>query len=305
MVKRQKYISLVDVVNLIFWSFILIFFLISLPETKYLLQASTLLSGLLFLLFFAVFLRKKNYDNKLSGLIILFYPVVFLLLIFESLHMVMPYIMGNEYDKLLADIDFVMFGFHPTIEIERFVNTVLTEIMYYLYAFYFIMPFFILGYLFIKKKQRELDKSLVFYLLTYYGSYLMYFVVPALGPRFYEPIASFQNLNLEGLWLTETIRNVINTLEHNKYDAFPSLHAAITLTTLITMGQYRKKWLYVFIPVSIGIFISLVYCRYHYVIDIFAGMIWTLISWFLTKKIHSKYFNRSFVSFYPVKNSKT
>ena len=56
--------------------------------------------------------------------------------------------------------------------------------MYYLYAFYFIMPFFILGYLFIQKKHSELDKSLVFYLLTYYGSYLMYFAVPALGQDF-------------------------------------------------------------------------------------------------------------------------
>ena len=49
--------------------------------------------------------------------------------------------------------------------------------------------------------------------------------------------------------LRKLIRNVINSLEHNKYDAFPSLHAAITLATLIIMGQYRKNWLYVFIPV--------------------------------------------------------
>ncbi len=271
--KVKKQISLVDLVNIVFWLIIFIFFIISIPYTKYLLKESILLAGLFIFIIIVIFLRKKNYKNIIVRLLVLFYPAIFLVLIFESLHMVMPYIMGKVQDKLLADIDFFIFGFHPTIAIERFVTPVLTEIMYYLYAFYFIMPFFIFYYLFSKNKMQEFDKTIVFYLFTYYGSYLLYFIVPALGPRFYEPIYSLQTINPEGLWLTDTIRVVINKLEHNKYDAFPSLHAAITLTTLISVWRYRKKWLYFFVPIAIGIFISLIYCRYHYVIDIISGVI--------------------------------
>lgn len=296
--KFSKYLSLIDILNFIFWFIIFVFFLTTLSQSEYILEASGLFGGLFAFMLLIIYFRSLKTDCVIYKLLLALYPAVFLILIFESLHMVMPYMIENEYDKALADIDFLILGFHPTVAIEPMINPVMTELMYYLYAFYFPMPFFILIYLFLKKKYIELDKTLFFFLLTYYGSYLMYFAVPALGPRYYEPILRLQQVPLDGLWFSETIRNTINFLEHNKYDAFPSLHAAITLTTLLVIGKYRKKWLYFFIPVATGIFISLVYCRYHYVIDIIAGVAWTMICYWITEKYHKKLAERYFVSFF-------
>lgn len=296
--KFFKYLSLIDLANFIFWFIIFIFFLTTISDSDYILKASVLLGGLFAFMVFMIYFRTLKYKSGIIKFLLALYPAVFLILIFDSLYMVMPYLIENDYDKALADIDYFLFGFHPTVAIEPMINSVLTEFMYYLYAFYFPMPFFILVYLFLKKKYRELDKSIFFFLLTYYGSYLMYFAVPALGPRFYEPIVQLQQVPLDGLWFTDTIRSTINFLEHNKYDAFPSLHAAITLTTVMVIGQYRKKWLFLFIPVSAGIFISLVYCRYHYVIDIVAGVAWTMICYWITEKFYKKLPEKCFVSFY-------
>jgi membrane-associated phospholipid phosphatase len=160
------------------------------------------------------------------------------------------------------------------------------------------MPLIILGYLFIKKMYVEIDKTMLFFFITYYGSYLLYFAVPALGPRFYEPLVELQKVPLDGLLLTDIIRDTISSLEHNKFDAFPSLHTAISLATVIIIGQYRKKWLYFFIPILIGIFISLIYCRYHYFIDIIGGVVWTLISFWIVEKYYDKVFSKYFAPFY-------
>jgi membrane-associated phospholipid phosphatase len=145
---------------------------------------------------------------------------------------------------------------------------------------------------------KALDKSLFFYFITYYGAYLLYFLVPALGPRFYPELVAQQKVSLDGLWLTDIIRNTISSLEHNKFDAFPSLHAAITLVTVLVVAKYKKDWLWFFIPIAIGIFISLIYCRYHYFIDIVGGVVWTLIAYFLTEKYYDKLYQKYFVTYF-------
>ncbi len=291
-------ISVVDVVNFIFWCIILIFYIITFQQSEYKSQAIILLSGLAIFSGSIIYFRGINRKNLLLKLVILLYPVVFLVVIFDSLHMVLPYINSNVFDKYLADIDYRLLGINPTVWIESIINPPLTEFMYYLYLFYFPMPLIILGYLYKNKMYYELDKSMVFYFLTYYGSYLMYFIVPALGPRFYQPLVELQQVQLTGLWYTDLIRDTISSLEHNKFDAFPSLHAAITLTTILIIGKYKKRWLYFFIPILIGIFISLIYCRYHYFIDIVGGVIWTIISYWIVEKWYNKISSTRFVPFY-------
>ena len=215
--------------------------------------------------------------------------------------MVLSYINPNIYDEQFYNLDFMLLGVNPTVWIEPIINPYLTELMYYLYLFYFPMPLIILGYLFKNKMYKQLDKAVLFFFITYYGAYLLYFVFPASGPRFYEPLVKLQKVPLDGIWFTDIIRNTISSLEHNKFDAFPSLHAAISLATVIIIGQYRKKWLYFFIPILIGIFISLIYCRYHYFVDMIGGVIWTLISFWFVEKYYDKLFAMKFVRFYSDK----
>ncbi len=298
MLHLYKKLSLVDVVNFLFWLAIFIFYLISFPVSDYKLHGFILLTGLLVFMIIIIKIRHKTSLPKWQKLLLLIYPAFFLAMIFDSIHLVLPYINSNVYDKELYEIDHWLLGVNPTVWIEQFINPALTELMYILYFFYFPMPLIILGYLYLNKKYKELDKSLVFMLITYYGAYLLYFLVPALGPRFYPELLQQQSVSLKGLWLTDTIRNTISSLEHNKFDAFPSLHTAISLATIIIIAQYRKKWLWFFIPVLIGILISLIYCRYHYFIDIIGGVFWTLIAFAITEKYYEKLYQKYFVAFF-------
>ena len=297
MLNLYKKLSLVDVVNLIFWLAIFIFYIISFPVSIYKLHGFLLLSGLLVFMAYIIKIRQLPNQKKWQKILLLMYPAIFLVMIFDGIHLVLPYINSHVYDQELYEIDRWLLGVNPTVWIEQFINPYVTELMYILYFFYFPMPLIILGYLYKQNKFKELDKALVFMFLTYYGAYLLYFLVPALGPRYYPELVAQQKVSLNGLWLTDIIRNTISSLEHNKFDAFPSLHTAISLATIMIIVQYRKKWLWFFIPVLIGILISLIYCRYHYFIDIIAGVVWTLIAFAITEKYYDRFYQKYFVTF--------
>ena len=243
---RKKNLSALDILNTGFLAVIFIIYLFSLKSSPYLFGPLFvfLLTGLVIV--FAIHIRGKSGTSRVERIFLTFYPLIYLFVIFESFFMILPYVNICRYDKMLADIDFSWFGVHPTVWIERFIHPGLTDLMYLLYIFYFPMPLFILGYLYRNRRFGDLDRSVFVYMIVYYTAYLGYFIVPASGPRFYEPLMQLQTKDLNGLILAVPVRKIINFLEPNKLDAFPSLHSAISFTTLLMMIKYNKRMFWYF-----------------------------------------------------------
>jgi membrane-associated phospholipid phosphatase len=112
----------------------------------------------------------------------------------------------------------------------------------------------------------------VVFFLCYYSAYVSYFFFPVEGPRLF--LANLHTVKLVGIVFAEKIRNLIDFFEPNKLDCFPSLHSAILSVTMLVCHRHNRKMFWLFQPIAIGIMISLVYCRYHYVVDIVAGFVW-------------------------------
>src|SRR5205085_1117485 len=79
------------------------------------------------------------------------------------------------------------------------------------------------------------ERAILALLVCYYGAYACYFALPALGPRFHLPALAAPPT---GVVLAEPIRRLIDVLEPNKLDCFPSLHAAILF---VTMAVARRE----------------------------------------------------------------
>lgn len=299
---REKKISLLDGLNLIFTAIVFVFFLISLPENPYFTQPLLVLALSVALVFYAIYLRKKKTRNKVENYFLLFYPLFFLFIIFESFFMILPYFNPNDYDAQLTQIDYNMLGVHPTVWIEQWIHPWLTDLMYLLYLFYFPLPLFILGHLYKRGDYRNLDKSVFLLFVVYFGAYLGYFAIPAMGPRFNESLMALQSKNLDGLIFASPIRTLIGYFEPNKFDAFPSLHMAISLCTLLLMAKFKPKMLWIFLPIVIGIWISLVYCRYHYVIDMLVGAAWTLVAFYGGNALYNRLATHKYVPYYTIKH---
>jgi membrane-associated phospholipid phosphatase len=119
----------------------------------------------------------------------------------------------------------------------------------------------------------------------FYFSYLTYFFVPAIGPRF--TLDHLQTGPVTGLWLTDGIRHTLNTLENVQRDAFPSGHTEITLLTMFFAWRYSKAFFWILSIVGSSLVVSTVFLRYHYVIDVIAGILLTGIVILLAEPLYN------------------
>lgn len=237
---------------------------------------------MLFLLIMFTYLDIRI-ENALVNIIHTFMPVLFVLVIFDSLGRLIAGINPILRDNLLIKIDYFLFGVHPTVWLEKISSPFLTNMMFLSYATYYFYPIILGIVLFKKNKIIQLDETAFCVVLGFYISFIGYMLVPAVGPRF--TLAQLQSLPIGGTPLSNTIYWLLNFLENTKTDAFPSGHTAIVLIILYCAYRFERRLFYIFLPVIMALIFSTVYCRYHYVIDVLAGIFLAIISIILTRLI--------------------
>jgi len=281
--------DVVTIIFLLFLSGLTLIFHESLPRAPFLLS----LYSLLFIVQILSIKFKNN--GKFSGLFYdIIFPVVCVLLIFDSLEWLVHYINPEDMDPLLIKLDYMIFGAHPTVALERIMNPVLTDILQIAYTTYYFIPIGFGVVLLINDQRKDFEKSLFMILFCFYLSYLGYILFPALGPRFY--IDHLQTVELRGFIIAEPIQELLNRIEGIKRDAFPSGHTAVTLTVLYLAYKVRRRFFRITLPLVTGLVFATVYCRYHYVVDVLAGFVLTIITIVLGEWYYGQWLKRQDVN---------
>jgi len=220
-----------------------------------------------------VFAFKLSSDRKAIGktgtFLYHYSPVLFVVLIYESLGNLIQYLQP-DVDPRLIQIDFFIFGVHPTLWMEQWIVPWFTDIMSLAYLSYYFIPIVLIVVLYMKDRTAEFDQALFVLGFGYYISFIGYILFPAIGPRY--AMTHLYSVPLEGSFITDFIRDTLNALEHNKRDCMPSGHTQIVLMVLFLAYRYQKFLFYLFLPIISALILSTVYLRYHYVIDLFAGV---------------------------------
>jgi membrane-associated phospholipid phosphatase len=256
-----------DTLNLSFLFFltgVTLFFAGRIPSIMALVLGYTLLIICQILL---IFLKDRN--SVLRFIYDLAFPTISILIIFDSLEQIVHFINPRDIDPLLVKLDYLLFGDHPTVLMERIMSPLLTDILQIAYTSYYILPVTLGIVLLSRQRPGNFDYALFMIMLCFYLSYLGYMVTPAIGPRF--TINHMQTMELKGLVLAEPVQQFLNRLEGIKRDAFPSGHTGIALTVLCLSWRFEKKLFLLFLPLVAGLIFSTVYLRYHYVVDVIAG----------------------------------
>ncbi len=222
-----------------------------------------------------------------AGYLHIFLPVLIVPVVFDSLGDLIPWIRPHLMDDILIKIDHAIFGVHPTVWLERFVHPVVTVILQIAYITYYPMAI-VLGIVLVSKgRMKEFDEAVFGIILCFYLSYIGYILVPALGPRF--ALAHAQTRGLDAGAFVLAIQDTLNALENTKTDAFPSGHTAIALMTLYYAWKFNEKTLTILLVPTVSLLIiSTVYLRYHYVIDVIAGVLLTAGTIPLTSMLYRK-----------------
>ncbi len=224
----------------------------------------------------------------------------------EIYFMLKPIHFGRDYDDVLIAIDRWIFGVDPTHWLMQFATPWLTEILQLAYTLFYVL-FLILGYELYRR--HNLDIFHYFMFTCVYGfflSYLGYFALPAVGPRF--TLHDFMTLDKElpGVFLTPYLRWFVNAGESivsnvsnqvavatTQRDVFPSGHTMMTLVLMHLSGKYKVRSRYVIYVTGTLLIVATVYQRYHYVVDLIGGGIFALFciltSWRLYAFIKNRF----------------
>ncbi len=224
------------------------------------------------IIFFQVTLsRIGNMNRFLSLTRDIIFPVVGVLIIFDSLGLIVHSINPQDIDYLLIRADYLIFGGYPTVYLERFIYPPLTDVLQLAYSTYYFLPVTLGVALKVRGKEADFEKTLFILLLCFYLSYVGYMLFPAVGPRY--AMEHLQSVEVGGFLVAKPIQDMLNLLEGVKRDAFPSGHTGIALTVLYLSHRYDSRiFRLLLVPVILLIFAT-VYCRYHYVIDVIGGVL--------------------------------
>jgi membrane-associated phospholipid phosphatase len=198
------------------------------------------------------------------------YPHLYFLFCFEELgrlaHLVQP---GWQDTKLIA-FDHWLTGVHPTVWLERFATPGRNDLMQFVYLTYFTYLLAVGGVLYYRRDWRGYWSVMTYSAVGYAIGYVIAICFPIESPWF----------SMAGAWHGElrggAATSFINFIEHYgrvRGAAFPSEHVAGAVAA--TWGAWRhRRWLFwVMLPLVACMCVSTIWGRYHYVADVFAGMI--------------------------------
>jgi membrane-associated phospholipid phosphatase len=270
MIKRIPPVQWLTIIVLVGLSLLVLIFKGQIPFWHSLLLNYTLLFGLLFVLQIS---SDRNLTGKVGTSFRHFSPILFVILIYESLGSLIQYL-HRDIDSCLIKIDFFIFGIHPTIWLEKWIFPWLTDIMSLAYISYYFLPIIFIVVIYLQHRAWEFDESVFILLFSYYLSFIGYILFPAIGPR--STLAHLYSVPLGGSFVTDFVRDGLNALEHNKRDCMPSGHTQIVLIVLYLANRFEKRIFYLFLPIVCCLILSTVYLRYHYVIDLFVGALFAI-----------------------------
>lgn len=191
---------------------------------------------------------------------------------FQAMAGAIPAIREERYDALLFALDNRLFGGSANVWAEQFVSPLLTELLSCCYIFFMPLLFFNLARYFIW--QKELLSNFYRGLFTIYGlGFLGYLLVPAAGPYLTYP--QLFSVTLDGGLITQ-VNQAMVLAGSNRVDVFPSLHSAVTAYILGYAYRYhRREFWWLLVPIA-GLWVSTIYLRYHYLVDLICGF---LLAW--------------------------
>lgn len=214
---------------------------------------------------------------------LLIYPVLMNVL-FTNMRWVSPLINEGKKDAILWELDKWITGGSLSVMLEPLISPILTEFLSFCYMFFMV-------YLFISMLLwllSPLPLARIFYagLFSLYGiGYFGYTLVPAIGP--YVTYASEFSSPLTGYFMTDFLSAVYPT-GTNYTDIFPSLHCAITAYMLLFDMKWNRRRFWICLIPSIGLGFSTIYLRYHYFVDVLAGLAVAAVALFIAHSVRLK-----------------
>jgi membrane-associated phospholipid phosphatase len=216
-----------------------------------------------------------------------FYPVLLYTAFFCETGLLNRMLYPDYLDPMVVRWEQSLFGCQPSVLfMAKLPWLAVSELFYASYCSYYFMVGGVGIALFLRSRQQFFHYVSVLSFL-FYVCYLIYVFLPIIGPRaFFHQVEGYslpqatQQLAVTDVYPEAIQAGVFFRLMRWVYRvfeapgaAFPSSHVAVALCTVFFSFRYLRRIRYVHLAVAVLLCLSTVYCRYHYVVDVLAGLV--------------------------------
>jgi len=230
--------------------------------------------------------QARHAANRVLDFLRHFYPVPLYVGFYREtgeLHLMFT---RNYLDPAFIRLDGKIFGAQPSLTfMQSLPYWSVSEIFYAAYFSYYLMIVGVGVALFVRKRSQFFHYVSVLS-FVFYVCFLVYIFTPVMGPRIFHRVINDYTLPPEvqpavipefpaavqaGLFF-QIMAWVYDTFEAPGA-AFPSSHVAVAITTLFFSFCYLPRIRWPHLVVVVLLCLSTVYCRYHYAVDVAAGIV--------------------------------
>ncbi|MBL8141678.1 MAG: phosphatase PAP2 family protein [Acidobacteria bacterium] len=199
-------------------------------------------------------------------------PFVLCIAVYTNLHDFVRYVNPHDIHGTLVALEGWLFGGQPVVWAEAWITRTRTEVFSVFYAsFFLIAPSTVLT-IWLSGRREVAREALLGIILCFYSGYLLYVIFPAAPPRLYMESLGMFSVDLRGGPILDFQSALIRMVPDDaSRAAFPSLHAGVSLLSLVYAWRHARWYFPILLVVVVGLLLSTVYLRHHYVVDLLAG----------------------------------
>jgi hypothetical protein len=214
-----------------------------------------------------------TFSNSLVYRLTIFAPVVSS---YFQLRAILPTVTSRALDASIYAFDLRVFGVEPSLAWDRFVTPQTTEwFAFFYFGYFFLLAIHVLPFMLLARSTDMLARFALGVVIVFCSGHLIYMLVPGYGP--YAFLAHEFRHELTGGTFWGLVQEAVKSVGAQK-DIFPSLHTAVPTFFAIFAFRYRRvQWPFRYTwPImafcALQIIGATMFLRWHYLIDIFAGI---------------------------------
>ena len=234
-----------------------------------------------------------------------FYPVLLYAAFYRESGMLSQMFVSGHLDPVVIRWEQAIFGFQPSMEFMAALPWLpVSELFYASYFSYYVMIAGVGLALFLRHREEFFHYVSVLS-FVFYICYLIYIFLPVIGPRLFSR-------SLGGFTLPPDVQALVSpdllafppqvtrgpffrimALIYDVFEApgaaLPSSHVAASICTVWFSFRYRLRVRHLHLVMVILLCLSTIYCRYHYVIDVLAGLLTVAVLVPLGNRLFARY----------------
>jgi membrane-associated phospholipid phosphatase len=193
----------------------------------------------------------------------------------------------RDRDQALIALDQRLFGFQASLVLQGIIRPWLTEGMDFAY-FYHVLNIPLVGcFIYIWRDRPRFREMMSGLMVVCFLGLLGYLLVPAIGPMYILRNQYTVPLRQSGL----VFNREVDFMDYARIrrDVFPSMHVAISFVVWLYAYRNSKRLFWILSPLILALWFSTVYLRYHYLVDVLAGLVLAPLSYWLANALFRRF----------------